>query len=245
MLLAPVRSGTTAFLHQLSQSSYVDTATGVIREEIRKSGHPNYSIYRMSSRHPFLVYKASFGHRSEGECSYNTFRSTLDIDTTRPVFLFRDPVQTLNSWRRAGWIGSDLRLFFRAYHWALTLHRQTASESSQTRCVTYELLAADPASIFPQIFEHWGIPFDDGLLAWRTTPGDGTIKHSLLNAQRAKMALHIDQGVHRTLIDGPAAFRPVVSPVILTDREVEAVNRELRDQYSALNESWQRPCHRR
>lgn len=235
MILAPVRSGTTAFLHQMSQSKYVDTATGLMREGVRSGGCPDYSIYHLSSSYPFLVYKASFGHRSEMECSYQPFRSSQDVEAIRPVFLFRDPVQTLNSWRRAGWIGADLHRFFLAYRWVLNLHTRALNESAKTLCLTYEHMAAQPEMVFPQLFHHWEIPFDSALLIWRTSPGNCTIKHRSLDAQRAKMAQHIDQGIHRNLTDGAARFRLVINPVVLTHREVCAVNREFRDEYSSLH----------
>src|SRR5690349_1826531 len=142
MLIAPVRSGTTAFLHLMAQSSYVDTATGVMKRNLRAGGAPDYRIYEMSSRFPFLFYKASFGYRCAAECTYDPFRSSCDIVATRPLFLLRDPVQTLNSWRRRGWIGTDLKLFLLAYRSVVGLFRRAAQDSERVRCLAYEHLAA-------------------------------------------------------------------------------------------------------
>lgn len=240
MLVAPVRSGTTAFMHSVAQNVYVDTASGAMKRHLRSGGRTDYGIYEATSPRPFLFYKASFGYHTALECCYTPFRSDEDITATRPVFLLRDPVQTLNSWRRAGWIGPDLRLFRLAYHRVFELWQQARTVDSRVVGLSYEYLATNPALVFPDIFANWGIPYDHSSLRWRNQPGEATITSDSVPDRRAKLVGNVNRGIHRSLVNGPATYTLVRNGLVLSDTEVQLVNNEFRGIYDTMESAGRR-----
>ncbi|MFI6575978.1 hypothetical protein ACIBFB_09260 [Nocardiopsis sp. NPDC050513] len=235
MLIGVARSGTTAFLHLMSQSPHVRTATWSMKSTLR-DGHVDYGVYDRLCDRPVLFYKASFGRRSPAECRYDPFRSVEDVVTVRLLFLFRDPVQCLNSWRRMGW-GRDVELFSVAYRHALDLCRTARGSSDSAVCVSYEHLAAHADSIFPQIFSHWGIPYEGMTVAWAVPVGGPSISVDWLSERRLKMMRHLGSGLHASLVRGPQRYRYVSNEVVLSRSEVNEVERLFRREYEEVDDA--------
>lgn len=234
-LLTPARSGTTAFLHTIAQSPHVDTASGSIKKYLRAGGHEDYSIYESVSKFPYLFYRVAFGRGSVAECAYNPFRTDKDIANTRPLFLFRDPVQTFNSWKRVGKPYDTLDLFTIAYQHTLDMYYHCKKITEKATCVAYEHLATRAEQIFWKIFCDWGIPYDEKILIWNTKLGEGTIKAYDLEEQRTKLERQIHTGMHDSLIVGPQTYRLVENEMILTLDEIYQIKIRFQANYEEIS----------
>ena len=233
MLIAPARSGTTAFLHTIAQHQLVDTATGAMKTNLKSGGYLNYNIYDAISVYPFLFYKATLGTATTAECTYNPFRSKEDVNRVKPLFLIRDPLQTFNSWKKMNWGSIDL--FILAYQNALTLYKYASNASPYTRCVTYEHLANNPERIFKKLLWDWDIPFDENIFIWRTNLGNDTIKYKKLDDWRAKLIRDIKRGFHKNLLEGEQRFyMRQESDLVLLSYEKEKLNNLFREKYDFL-----------
>jgi hypothetical protein len=232
-LIAPARSGTTAFLHTMSQSSNIGTASGSIKRFLRDGGNEDYSIYEIKSRFEYLFYRALFGRGSIAECTYSVFRSDEDISLTRPLFLFRDPVQTFNSWKKVGNSYDIIDNFIVAYQHTLNQYYRVR-EVGEGRCITYEGISKNSEQAFRKIFSYWDIPYDEQILNWHTELGEKTIKAEEHDDQQKKLRTHISMGLHKSLIDGTQAFRSVQNQLFLESYEISQLEYKFRVPYEEI-----------
>ncbi len=231
-LLATVRSGTTAFLHTVSQHPLIDTASGTMKRYIRSTGRVDYSIYNMQSSLPHVVYRVLFGPKTLQECQYEPFRTAQDIIATKPLFLVREPVTTMNSWKRACY--GDLDLFNAAYSHVLRLFEHSR-RLSDVRCIAYEYLAVHPGQLFPLIFKYWEIP-DAPVLPWKTGLSPSSITLHAIPEERGKLSRHIASGLHDTLLGGPRTYWLSTNPSILPQSTIRTIEDNFGARYREMLE---------
>lgn len=237
-LIAPVRSGTTAFMHTMAQHSELDTATFVMKRHLSdQAAHcrVDYGVYDVMSSKQFLVYKATFGCENPLLCCYPPFRTDSDIARTKPLFLFRDPVQTFNSWKRRKW--GDVHLFSLAYHHVYNLYRYACAVSSKCLAITYEQLSTASSTVLPQIFQYWNVPYRPDLLTWQTPLGEATYKASaaLGDEIRARFANDRRCGHYDSIMTGEQRYRFQENELILTDNEIQIIERTNRPIYLGVS----------
>lgn len=180
LFISPCRSGSTAFMQSMNQSSDVHCIYQPMKEGIREGGKPDYSIFDGShvafEKHPGQIFfiKEVLGHAYLEECRFELFPDQDAIERSKPLFLLRDPVGTWSSWKKCkaagkeGWEGiCDLNLFKIAYQHTYDTFVQTRSISDQVSCLTREYLLKNPQRVFQFICQRWDIPFTEAMIHWR------------------------------------------------------------------------------
>lgn len=234
MLIAPVRSGTTAFLHTVAQNPEILTLSFVMKDTLDQDGQTNYSVYTDLEFDRFLLYKASFGYQTLAHCRYMPFRSRNDILCVRPIFLFREPVQTFNSWFKKGW--TDKYLFVAAYTHAYDLMTLCKRLEAPVRAMTYEHLAMNPLISFSTTFAFWGLPFNPDVLNWTTTVGESTLKlkGKLGSEIKARMKRGVEGGVYDSIRQGTQQFEYRKRDVVIDSSDREYIEQHLGPLYRDL-----------
>lgn len=179
LFISPCRSGSTAFMQSMNQSSDVHCIYQPMKEGIREGGNPDYSIFDGShiafEKHPGQIFfiKEVLGHAYSEECRFNLFPDADAIERSRPLFLLRDPIGTWSSWKKCktagkqGWEGiCDLNLFKLAYQHTYDTFLEARSISDQVTCLTREYLLQDPQRVFQAICKRWDIPFTEAMIHW-------------------------------------------------------------------------------
>lgn len=140
---------------------------------------PDYSLYdRFFTPRPHLVYgllndsgarilvtkeefgnNISIGQPFENECSYKLFRGPADVQTVRPVFIYRHPLAAWRSWRSLGW--TRPRGFILCYCALASNHAKARAVLPDTPALIYERLISSRASCQAEISRvcaHWKVP---------------------------------------------------------------------------------------
>lgn len=236
MVLATVRSGTTAFIHALSQHSKICIATGLLKQGLREKGYLDYDLYNLISTKPFIVYKNSFGYKTLSECTYNPFPTDEFIESCRPLFIFRDPIHVMNSWRRMNW--GNISLFESAYQHPIDLFNDANNKSKNAKCLCYELIANHPEKIFHKVLLNWDISYESNILNWKKKFGAGTINcfDKRLDERRNKLVQNLKRGIHDSLLFGKKTFYFRRNKIILSCKEVDKINNIFRETYEKLYE---------
>jgi hypothetical protein len=229
MLISPVRSGSTAFLHTISQHPETETATFLMKNDFfyqNESRKTDYSIYTVPSQKKFIIYKATIGFKSHTECTYTPFRSTNDILQTRPLFMFRDPTQTFNSWKKMKW--GNLDLFITAYQHVYKMYRHSVDQYPQTRSITYEHLSNNP-ECFDIIANYWGLSPQQDIYKWKSKPGESTVSFyaDFNRKMKRKFLEDIDKGFYSSILEGPQEFCFKKSNLIISHNETARIKNNL------------------
>ena len=183
ILITPVRGGSGAFLRAFENNPHVHGVHQPIKSSLRETGVVDYSIYQQD--HPiylqypgkFIVAKETIGFVNE-ECTFNPFPDDIAIIESKPLFMFRDPFQTWNSWIKFEYIEqerkTDFDFFIISYQHTYKLCKNAIQVSSNASCLTLEKLGDSPQKIFPNICHKWGIPYDTNMLQWSFSFGQNT-----------------------------------------------------------------------
>jgi len=167
-LISPCRSGSTALLYGFSQIPtvfpYYQPIKGAIRER-KKFVMPDIS-------HGYHLFKETIGHENMDVCSYNPFEHIPSDIRINAIFLFRNPVNTWESWKKMGW-NPNLGLFIHAYSNAYNLLKkrlQTHPES--TSCIIYDSLENTEIVSFiaRTLCKKIGLPYTSNIIQWKHTP---------------------------------------------------------------------------
>jgi hypothetical protein len=181
LLLCPCRSGSTMLLNALAQSDELYALYQPIKSDMRYE--PDVSPYRIFyGQHPALrragirrkqaiVVKETIGHKTLAECRLPVFENGEPISTARPLFLFRPPAATWNSWRKYG-LGAmpdaqkSFALFAAAYAHTYNLYARS-QKMSAGKAITLCDIRKNPESSLQQICAFWGIGFKTEMLRWK------------------------------------------------------------------------------
>jgi hypothetical protein len=181
-VVGPCRSGTTLFLNMLCQPAADAERAEVyglfqpVKAGFRYEGGLDYRVYEgePGRQHPAVrnhpgralyLLKEAVGHSTAEECRLQVFPNDEAIRNTRPVFIFRDPESTWNSWKVARW--GDGPLFAMAYRHAYDLYRHARAVSAGTSALTYEHLLANKEPVVRALCRRLGITFHGTMLAFR------------------------------------------------------------------------------
>ena len=180
LFVSPCRSGSTAFMQSLNQSSEVHCFYQPMKEGIREGTGPDYSFFDGTHpsfpKHPGKIFfaKEVLGHTRPDECCFELFPDDDAIHRSRPLFLLRDPVGTWSSWKKCkaagnqGWEGvCDIEMFKLAYEHTYKAFVAVRGVSTDVTCLTREHLLQDPYRIFQLVCDRWEIPFTDEMIQWK------------------------------------------------------------------------------
>jgi hypothetical protein len=161
--------------HPLVTAYYQTVKTG-----LREGRKEDYGIFYGTAEslpgRTFQIDKETLGPHTAAESALVVFPDESAVTVARPVFLFRDPVDTWNGWFNQGW--RRFSLFQLAYANAFkTMLFARAVDDMAVFCTTYERLTTNPQETLTAICNHWGVPYSNGLLDWKTNIGrNGTIR---------------------------------------------------------------------
>lgn len=171
VIVSLCKGGSTALIHSLAHAPGVTCYLQTVKSGQRIRGVPDYGIYYQAHRGVVLS-KETIGHSTLADCTLAVFPSDDAIRATRPVFLFRDPVDTWAAWARAGW--GSLEFFKVAYDHALCLWNRARGLSPAATAIHYEVFGEDCPGAFRRLCGLLGIPFCEEMLHWRHRFPDGS-----------------------------------------------------------------------
>lgn len=228
IMISPCRSGSSALLHALSQSSELECVYQHIKMGIREHGIPDYSIYsKVSTDGRIIINKEAIGHSTVQECSFNIFPNDEIVLATEPIFLFREPVATWNSWKIAQW--GNIDLFCMAFRHVVDTFFHAMEVGAKVGVVFYDEFAESSKEyMLRRICGHWECQYLDAMLHWDTKFGkDSSVKYGRHTAE------YIKTGQHKTLTDSNTlsiADRTIALP----DAEIDLLNDRFGEVFERL-----------
>jgi len=141
-----------------------------IKEGQRKTGTPDYSFFSKEvPEGKFLIGKETIGHSTMKDCTLEVFPDDEAIRATRPLFIFRDPRETLTSWLKNNLIPIEAgpEFFIQAYRHTYKLLLHSLDVCEYTSVITYDALCADPERHVREICRRWDLSFHSDMLAWK------------------------------------------------------------------------------
>ena len=234
MIVGPCRSGTTALLQAFAQHPDVHGVYQPIKTGLRLTGVPDYGIYHGShpvfADHPvFVVAKETLGHSTWDECLFDPLENEAVIRQVRPLFVFRHPVHTWNSWKRFGW--GSLALFLTVYQYQYGLMSRARAITPYAKAITVESLSRYKSVVFPQVCAGWDVPFAPEIV--------GEFPQSLFDTPRlyiapaARQYSHA-QGSHETLARSTTFAVPTVQANVTTTFEQQVIQDVLEPLYARV-----------
>ena len=243
LLITPVRGGSGAFLRTFENNPNVHAVHQPIKSGLREKGIPDYSIYQplhpIYNQYPgkFIVAKETIGPIKE-QCTFNPFPDEHAIQESKPLFMFRDPFQTWNSWKK--WWETDpetgLNWCSISYQHTYKLFKQALKTSSSTTCITLEKLGENPAKMFNLICDKWEIPYDDKMLDWSIKFGDNTTfteKAKNLIDKNPAMIKSVERIKNRNTFN----YYPLkLEELKINSNEIKVITQKLLPKYEEISE---------
>jgi len=244
------RTGSTAFLYTLSHLPGVVGVWQPIKEGIRTpAGEPDYSIFDGThSAHEsdgaeqnVIVAKETIGPYGDKECSYALFPDLEAAKASRPLFLYRHPVDCANAWlRRFSEYNHEipeekrakpstlLSYFIQSYKHIHNTALECIKAGAPAYFLTLPHLTTSPKPVLEKICEYWDIPFSDDALHWDKNfdVDDNNPKFIMTDAQRCYSKVHME-----TLRTTSSLVSCCESKVLLTEAEREEIEKVLLPLY--------------
>ena len=149
-LFSPMRSGSTLVLHCLSQHPNITCISGTIKKtpELKSKTISWQKVLSWKHKNDFLFVKNTYDKNI-----YYPFPDSAIIPLVKPVFLFRDPVQTINSIILKKFMNSNLEDAIKAYKegFYASYVKTKSLYPDDTRCITYETLSKEPKQVFTKL----------------------------------------------------------------------------------------------
>lgn len=228
MLVSPCRSGSSPLLQALSQSPDLRCLYQNIKSAMRETGKPDYDIfYKDFGDGRVTIDKETIGHRNQQECELVVFPSDDAIRATRPVFLFRDPVEVWNAWFRAGW--GDIDLFNIAFQNVIDTYHLARSVTDRVQVVFYDQFEdGTKEAMLRKICEHWSIVYKQAMVEWQSVFGRNSSVEYGRHTQE-----YIDEGRHDALVKS-RTLEVKRNPIVIPADEIARINRIFREQYDRV-----------
>lgn len=192
LLISPCRSGSTAFMHAMSQNPQVQAMYQPIKTSMRETGYPDYSFFDGSHKifkdypNKVFVIKETIGHANVAECTLEVFPNPKAVIYSKPVYLFREPVETWNSWKKHNLAGnswqelnltelegkSNLNLFLKSYSHVYQSFKTSQLISPEVSCLTREHLLRDCKRVLQILCRKWDISFSNSMIDWEKSFDD-------------------------------------------------------------------------
>ncbi len=243
LLITPVRGGSGAFLRTFENNPNVHAVHQPIKSGLRAKGIPDYSIYQplhpIYNQYPgkFIVAKETIGPIKE-QCTFNPFPDEHAIQESKPLFMFRDPFQTWNSWKKWWKTNHETGLNWCciSYQYTYELFKNALQVSSDVTCITLEKLGKNPAKMFQYICHKWEIPYDAQMLNWSIPFGENTTftteAKNLIN-QHPAMIKSVAQVRESTTFN----YRPLkLEELAIGSDEIEIITHKLLPSYQEVSQ---------
>jgi len=233
-LFSTMRSGSTLVMHCLSQHPNISCISGTIKKSpTLKSEEISWdSVLSWEHEKDFLFIKNTYDRNI-----YYPFYNAEVIPLLKPLFLFRDPVQTINSIVLKEFMNSNVEDAIKAYKEGAYASYTKAKESSpeNIRCLTYETLVAQPENAFKKLLNFWEIPWNPAVINWQENFSEKTFRNDIeLHQEHIKKA--IQENHHDTLVNSNKIVTKHTREVILSKHDVDLIERELRDIYNQIKD---------
>ncbi len=233
-LFSTMRSGSTLVLHCLSQHPDITCISGTIKKsptlKIGEISNSWQEVLSWKHENDFLFIKNTYDKNI-----YYPFPDPAIIALVRPVFLFRDPVQTINSIILKKFMSSNIEDAIKAYkEGAFASYTKTKSISpDNTRCITYETLTKQPEQVFTKLLNFWGIPWHPNVINWQEPFSERTFRHDIKTHQY-DIKNAIQDNHHDTLVKSTQIVPEHKREIVLSEHEVDLIKTELQDLYDQI-----------
>ncbi len=201
VFVAVPRTGSTLFMRIMAECPDIAvTSRNVLMGNMkpRQSGQarrdfsPDYGIF-VNPDHPIFVQARAINKRlvvskeelgndrftgthDLNECNYEIFPDDESLQQSHPVFTFRDPYRTYDSWLAKGW--NDIDSFILAYETILDTFERAKALRPETPYYTYEFMTDSEAhqiAVFTEICGQWGIEFNPDMFRFTGAFGEGFV----------------------------------------------------------------------
>ena len=250
ILITVARGGSTAFLRTFENNPQVHGYYQPIKSGLRATGKPDYSIYELEheiySKYPdkFIVAKEVLGP-FESESNLDPFGVEENIVGSQPLFIFREPLENYNSWKRIlkgrenyqpSMEEKLLQNFLISYQNNWNLFNKAISLCPEASCCTLEKIGKNPDLFFEKLCQKWQIPYEPQMLEWNLPWGENTtfwsekIKLDLMNRRQRLVKITESIRDKKTFVYHPLA----VENLEITDYEKQTIQTELATIYSSI-----------
>lgn len=208
----------------------------VLKESLRRDGRADLGLLGARSplrrdpryRGRLLLFKETLGPNNEEECTFEMFPDDRSLAVARPVFMFRDPRATYDSWKR-NQLG-DLDLFCLAYRTVYERFLRAREVVGHEGCygLVYEQLTASPSEVLSTVCALWGIEMQPELLRFRQGLAESienVVDPELADDREAYDLLHAVTEESTTFHHRPPRFED------LSDAELAYIERTLLASY--------------
>lgn len=180
--LGPCRSCTTTVANMMGQGDGdVTVFLRPVNGGIWQDGKPDHRFF--TGKHPEQLARRSRTFVAvESLCEpprFDVFPGDEAITNTKPLFLFRNPLETWLSWKKNNIARipgmpkdqgfSSFEDFKTAYRYTADLFKRAKQLTRDAMCLTKDHLAKNPAEIVRQLCQRWGIKFHPAMVTspWR------------------------------------------------------------------------------
>ncbi len=162
-IISPCRSGSTALLYSFAQipktKTYYQPIKGTIREK------KSFIMPKLSKGKN--IFKETLGHENELVCTYNPLNFIPKNIEYKTLFLFRDPINTWQSWKNLAWM-PKIELFLQAYNSAFKIYKeeQEKNPKNTTAMILEELNNGNTDIILKKICNSLNLKYTKKMLYW-------------------------------------------------------------------------------
>lgn len=144
-----------------------------IKNGQRKDGYPDYSFFDQTvPQEKVLIGKETIGYGTLADCRLEIFprsRFAELVIETIPLFCFRDPFRTFNSWCKNNLVFPTIgpKFFIEAYKWSYEMYLQARKKNHNVALCVYEQFCEMPERTLRAICTRWDIPYDKRMISWK------------------------------------------------------------------------------
>lgn len=237
VLVAVPGSGSTLLMRLFAQVAACGVTSRLVSQgnrDVKSPFKPDYSIFgnphlnkvykeALERNYGTLITKEELGHEEwKGECDFDVLPRTALHESTKPAFLFRDPLRVYDSWKALGW--DHMSSFLTAYR---ELARMWSESPEPTSCI-YEDLVRNQELVLMHLCEYWNLAFTDKMLELNQP-----MENFLFSSEREKRiyTTHNPVGIFDTVKSHDTIVPEIKSHQLLTKSETEVIEGQLTPLY--------------